>query len=121
MHCAWLTARIGADEHLISILEDINKNHNIGWDESHAEIVQMSCLYHSFFVTEKGYLGLGPGLTEVEDQVCVLFGSKKLFILRKASDHFRLIRESYNYGIMNGEVVHQWEADQLSEQWFEIP
>ncbi|PMD31122.1 hypothetical protein L207DRAFT_385252, partial [Hyaloscypha variabilis F] len=58
-----------------------------------------------FFITEKGYLGLGPGHMEVGDQVTVLFGGKTPFILRKFEDHFKLIGESYIHGIMEGEVI----------------
>ncbi|KAN0120202.1 Heterokaryon incompatibility protein (HET) domain containing protein [Hyaloscypha variabilis] len=86
----------------------------------YVDTVMHKCMYRRFFITEKGYLGLGPGHMEVGDQVTVLFGGNTPFILRKFEDHFKLTGESYIHGIMEGEVILLWEAGELEEQWFEI-
>lgn len=121
MYCAWVTARESSESRDITImLEEMQTNKGIGWNAAHADTVQEKCSYRRFFITNQGYLGLGAAQTEVEDQVCVLFGGKTPFMLRKVSGHFKLIGESYIHGIMDGEVVQQLEAGELSEQWFEI-
>lgn len=120
LYCAWLHAKMMGDDEGTSRLENMNINNNLEWNAAHVELVRTVCLYRRFFITEKGYLGLGPGRTEVGDQVCVLFGGKMPFILRRVLNHFKLIGESYVYGIMDGEGLQQWEAREASEQWFEI-
>lgn len=66
-----------------------------------------------FFLTSKGYYGIGHRSLEARD-VCVVFrGANVPFILRKAppleqtgdaSNRYRLIGESYIQGIMRGEI-----------------
>ncbi|GAB1318313.1 Heterokaryon incompatibility domain-containing protein [Madurella fahalii] len=75
------------------------------------------------FVTEKGYLGLGPASTAVGDMVCILPGAAGPFVFRKDEGggigldddnvdvecgeirKLRLVGESYIHGIMHGEAV----------------
>lgn len=56
-------------------------------------------------VSRKGYLGLVPFETELDDLVCVLLGGDMPFILRRQGPYFTLIGECYIHGIMNGEVL----------------
>lgn len=56
--------------------QDRRDNQYIGWNADHVALVRGQCLYRRFFITEKGYLGLGPGPMEVGDHVCVLFGGR---------------------------------------------
>jgi heterokaryon incompatibility protein (HET) len=67
----------------------------------------------AFLETKSGYMGLGPRSAEKGDVVCVLGGGIVPFLLRRVGeDTFRLVGESYIYGIMNGEVVRaSTEAD----------
>jgi hypothetical protein len=60
----------------------------------------------SFFVTKRGYIGIGPNTMKSGDIVCTLFGSTVPFILRavEGSEKFRLLGESYVHGIMDGEL-----------------
>ncbi|PMD39548.1 hypothetical protein L207DRAFT_460231 [Hyaloscypha variabilis F] len=120
-YCAWLISRMtGGSEDITRMLQEMRPDDSVGWNEVHAELVEGKCVYRRFFVTERGFLGLGPGTAEVGDLVCVIFGGKTPFILRKVSDHYKLIGESYIHGLMDGEVIKLWEAGVLSEQWFEI-
>ncbi|RYP74374.1 hypothetical protein DL771_003041 [Monosporascus sp. 5C6A] len=58
-----------------------------------------------FFVTEKGYLGLGPADTKRGDSACILYGGVKPFILRPAGKRqWRLQGDAYVCGIMKGEL-----------------
>lgn len=78
-----------------------------------------------FFVSEKGYFGLGPAAMEIGDALYVLPGGKRPFILRPAGNQvvFRthesgkcslLIGESYVHGIMDGEAMRNFEQDKQS-------
>ncbi|PQE20174.1 Heterokaryon incompatibility protein [Rutstroemia sp. NJR-2017a BBW] len=69
--------------------------------------VRQAAMKRAFFVTEKGYMGLGP-LSMVEgDLVYVLSGGQVPFILRPtiSAEGFALVGESYIHGIMDGEAT----------------
>lgn len=57
------------------------------------------------FHTERGYIGLGPLVTEVGDLVCVLEGHKSPVLLRKRRSHYMFIGDCDVVGIMNGEAL----------------
>lgn len=65
------------------------------------------CLY----ITENGYLGLGPIEARVGDGVYDLLGGDVPFVLRETenSEEFTLLGDSYVHGIMDGEL---WEPSQ---------
>jgi hypothetical protein len=118
---AWLASKVNLDlDQIPGLLEYTRTQDEVGWNDDYVKVVELHCGYRRFFITEKGYLGLGPNKIETGDQVCILFGGKTPFILRKVEEHYKLIGEAYIHGIMNGEIVQQWEAGELSEQWFEI-
>jgi hypothetical protein len=56
-----------------------------------------------FFVTEWGYIGVGPKITKVNDQICVFAGGGVPFVLEEKYRMYSLIGESYVHGIMYGE------------------
>jgi hypothetical protein len=63
-----------------------------------------------FFITEKGYIGVGnphPG-----DEVWVLFGGDKPLLLRRdtASTSHWLVGDCFVHGIMDGEVLEDWRS-----------
>lgn len=59
-----------------------------------------------YFVTESGYLGLGPGAAKSGDCVVVILGLRTPFILRPQSGgKYRIIGDAYVHGIMEGELV----------------
>ena len=61
--------------------------------------------YRKFFTTKKGTIGLGPRSMRPGDLVCILSGGRVPFIVRVEGPYFRLIGESYVYGLMEGEAV----------------
>jgi hypothetical protein len=71
------------------------------WHESLLHESQGRC----FFVTDKGFMGLGPSNTRKSDVVCVMLGGEIPVILREEGDGFKLIGECYVHGVMNGEVL----------------
>ncbi|OJD13094.1 hypothetical protein AJ78_06415 [Emergomyces pasteurianus Ep9510] len=65
------------------------------------------CFHRRFYVTEKGYLGIGPQITRPGDEVCVLFGGRVPFILRRMPDHHLLIGDTYvhEHAVMWGKIT----------------
>ena len=61
--------------------------------------------------TKKGYLGMGPITARAGDQVCLILGTKKPFLLRKVNSKYRLIGVSYIHGIHSDTV----SPDEVSE------
>jgi hypothetical protein len=60
------------------------------------------------FVTQRGFLGLGPAETEPGDVVCILFGGNLPYVVRPLDqDEFTFLGPSYVHGIMNGEAYHE--------------
>jgi hypothetical protein len=60
-----------------------------------------------FFVTHKGYMGLGPRSMQPGDEVFIFSGADVPFVLRKSVlEEHRLVGEAYVHGIMDGEVLN---------------
>ncbi|VUC26144.1 unnamed protein product [Clonostachys rosea] len=73
--------------------------------------IQRACAHRAFFVTRKGYIGLAPWNAKKGDVVAVLDGGKTPYILRSVSvDQFKLVGESFVYGIMAGEALQHREV-----------
>lgn len=67
------------------------------------------------FITERGFLGLGPARTEIGDVVSLVTGAHVPFVMRRAAQGMILVGETYVHGVMYGEV-----AETLSFQATEI-
>ncbi|CAO2655431.1 Nn.00g104950.m01.CDS01 [Neocucurbitaria sp. VM-36] len=68
------------------------------------------------FVTERGFLGMGPQALEVGDEIWVLAGADVPFVLRpskSSSREFSLVGEAYVHGAMQGEVVADIQEDNI--------
>jgi hypothetical protein len=74
----------------------------------------------SAFSTAQGLVGMCPLLVKPSDMVVILFGGRTPYILRKTSDHYRLISDCYVYGIMDGEAIRMWQDGELDSQDFEL-
>lgn len=76
------------------------------------------CMYRSFLITTKGYLGLGRSSTRPGDIVTVLKGGNVPFVLRPCNDGFyTLIGESYVHGIMDGDFVRNSAEKDVRNFW----
>lgn len=74
-------------------------------------------LNSALFVTETGYVGVGPENVQVGDEVWVLLGAKVPFVLRELQDsqaedrdqdsqkRHTLVGDAFVYGVMDGEAV----------------
>ena len=60
------------------------------------------------FISEKGFVGLGPACLEEGDAIVVILGAKLPYILRRTGnevDTYTLVGEAYVHGIMYGEFM----------------
>ena len=59
------------------------------------------------YMTQSGTLGLGPRMMQEGDEVCVLFGGRVPFLLRRKPDHHLFVGESYlhDHDLMWGRVT----------------
>ncbi|SPJ91926.1 related to HET-6OR heterokaryon incompatibility protein (het-6OR allele) [Fusarium torulosum] len=76
----------------------------------------------NFFVTEKGYMGVGPRCMEPKDRVCILFGGSTPYIIRPTShseDSYLYLGPAYVHGIMDGEAIDAWEGKGLKNDHFQ--
>ncbi|KAF7886448.1 hypothetical protein EAF00_010551 [Botryotinia globosa] len=81
-----------------------------------------------FFRTKTGYIGVGPSEIKEGDRVCVLFGGKTPFILRKkdpeakvqtkSAEEWVFIGDTYVHGIMNGEAIKSMSNEQSKSETF---
>ncbi|OTA07293.1 hypothetical protein A9Z42_0081710 [Trichoderma parareesei] len=76
--------------------------------------IEKYALGRRFFVTKKGYFGLGPQKAEPGDRIGVLFGSGVPFVLRRWNSAegkrvWKIVGECYVHAIMQGEVIQKWE------------
>ncbi|KAE9366699.1 HET-domain-containing protein [Stipitochalara longipes BDJ] len=86
--------------------------------------VQMATVQRKFFITRKGFMGIGPPATSSGDRIVVLFGGDVPFLLREHVNStatgippeepnplWKLIGDCYLHGIMDGEAMHQTKGD----------
>jgi hypothetical protein len=68
------------------------------------------------FLSSGGHIGLAPARVEVEDCICIMFGSPVPYVLRASTEgRFVLIGEAYVHGIMDGEWL---DTDRTSFKFF---
>lgn len=82
------------------------------------------CTTRCFFVTSRGWMGIGPRVTSVGDDVCVFFGATTPLVaweLPSASESiYRLCGNSYIHGIMHGEAMKMWENGNFEDKTFNL-
>lgn len=71
------------------------------WRTAAAFLKRLS--YGRFFVTERGYIGVGPHTTKVDDMICVFAGGVVPFVLEENYCTYTVVGECYVHGIMYGE------------------
>lgn len=80
-------------------------------DNDMADKITFFCLGRQLMLTERGYFGIVPEDAVVGDTVCCFLGAGVPYILREVGHccrgtekSFKLIGESYVYGLMEGEA-----------------
>jgi hypothetical protein len=91
-----------------AIQEDILMHPDLGRANLIAAYLRV-CSGGSLILTHGGRLGLVPSkTTEVGDKCCIFLGAPAPFILAPATEgHYKLVREVYIHGVMNGELLKQ--------------
>ena len=77
------------------------------------------CCGRRFFVTRRGYFGLGSNAMKVEDRVCLFQGGKTAYLVRptgRQAHHF--IGDAYVHGLMNGEMLPMLRSGRLRGKEF---
>lgn len=84
------------------------------WSEV-GESLRSMIVNQNFFITKRGYIGIGPPTVVKGDEVWVLFGGKVPFVLRPNTNDveenektpgYTLVGNAFSYGIMDGEAVN---------------
>ena len=71
-------------------------------------------LYRRPFITENGYVGLGPEHLDKDDVVVVFLGARFPYILRKSlRSGWTLVGEAYVHGIMYGEFMEEEKKEEI--------
>lgn len=86
------------------------------------EALEMNLMFKRLFITKKGRLGLAPSSIQAGDTICVFFGGKVPFSLRKTpnEDWYTLVDETYLHGFMDGEAIDLMAQGALSRTTFRI-
>jgi hypothetical protein len=93
------TGKIGPES--LQILSPTDGNADSYWFD-----MSLACEGRSFIITEQGYYGLGPWITQPGDICCILLGANVPFVLRKMDDStYKLVGECYVHGVMDGEIM----------------
>lgn len=102
-------------------------------DTAEAELTDMSLRYslmtwnynmgRSLVRTSRGYLGTAPNDVKKGDVVCIFMGAAVPFILRPrdaVDGGYTLIGDGYIHGIMDGELVSDWDEAKQNLRDFDI-
>jgi len=84
------------------------------YDSDGVFLLMMRVAFHTrFAITKMGYFALVPPTTKVGDQVGLFKGGKVPLIVRQKGNQWRLVGESYVYGIMQGEAFDETRCREL--------
>ncbi|EAT79754.2 hypothetical protein SNOG_12954 [Parastagonospora nodorum SN15] len=97
-------------------------------DKTHNSLYESLCGIvpnQAFFITKKGYIGVGPPDARPGNEVWVLYGGQVPFVLRKINRKYDMenvhrrefVGDAYTHGIMDGEAIqahHETETIWLS-------
>ncbi|KAI4679610.1 uncharacterized protein J4E84_008131 [Alternaria hordeiaustralica] len=77
---------------------------------------------HAFFITKRGYLGMGPPTTSPGDQIWVFYNGNVPFVMGKKNTEkiengrheLRLVGDAYVHGIMDGQAISGEHVTQVA-------
>jgi hypothetical protein len=95
------------------------------WKSLHAQYYHSgfreACLGRRFFITKKGYFGIGPAELEEGDEIYILAGGKVPLVLRPSPESqpntFELVGDCYVHGVMDGEAVTERTQSSGQSPW----
>ncbi len=103
---------------LTKMFTTINEDAYVGAMDRFLERFSGKRHYRSFFISSKGYMGLGPLGTQTGDEICVLLGCNQPLLIRRVGDHYLAVGRCYVYGMMDGEMIDEMEAGRLVAEDF---
>jgi hypothetical protein len=65
----------------------------------------LATVTRKFFISKKGYMGIGPESICNGDIICVLLGCRVPVLLRSYQDCYIFVGECFVWGIMDGEAI----------------
>ncbi|KAE9367972.1 hypothetical protein N431DRAFT_295053, partial [Stipitochalara longipes BDJ] len=77
----------------------------LAMSERFGEAVASISAMRSFFISSKGYMGLGPEPLREKDRICVMLGCSVPLLVRQSGDHHVLVGECFVWGLMDGEAM----------------
>ncbi|KAK4495933.1 hypothetical protein PRZ48_013201 [Zasmidium cellare] len=104
-HCA----DIAENAELCRLLEDYALKD--GDATSYATSVSYYAGKFAHFELPNARFGMGYNSCQEGDEVCILFGARQPFVMRKVGEHHRLLGTVYVAGVMKGEYVQQLEDE----------
>ncbi|KAH8679988.1 heterokaryon incompatibility protein-domain-containing protein [Tricladium varicosporioides] len=82
---------------------DIDGSESTEW--AHEVWASQMSTNRRLFITDNGYIGLGPVKMRKGDQICILYGCSVPIVLRKVNGGVILVGEAYLHGLMDGEAL----------------
>jgi hypothetical protein len=87
----------------------------------------INCIYklwgnRVFFVTRNGRIGAASRLVQCGGKVCILFGGKAVYVLRKRPQgpNWQFLHAAYVHGLMSGEVFGMLDRGEAQQEYFTI-
>ncbi|KAH8881083.1 HET-domain-containing protein [Thozetella sp. PMI_491] len=98
-----------------------------------SERIFRACINRNFIVSDCGYIGLGPGASSPGNWLCIIFGAKSPFVLRRTGDQcsYKLVGEAFisgkkllqftnepefkAFGLLGDEFNKEWVDSSLEE------
>ena len=72
------------------------------------------------FVTENGHFGYASEDVKVGDHVCMLYGGRSLYMLRKEAKGYNFVSDAYVFDCVNGETFEMLDDGLVKEELFYI-
>ncbi|KAI0100210.1 HET domain-containing protein [Nemania sp. FL0031] len=93
----------------------------IGGDpQIYMNLAKSYCFNRSFFITSRGYMGMGPADSQVGDSIVILYGGGVPYIIRRQESNWSFIGESYCYNVIHGEMIEARDRGDVLEEDFEF-
>lgn len=102
-----------------SAVEEMDASETPEWSQWALD-ASRACHNRRVFVTERGSVGLGPGILEEGDICAVLFGGTVPFVMRSKGNEYLLLGEAYVHGIMRGEAIGMCGNGDLQKRTFRL-
>lgn len=71
-------------------------------DKTADKVLETVMKRRRFFITQRGYMAVGPAQTELGDHVCIIAGCNFPIVLRQVGDYYVLVGEAYGKAIWVG-------------------